>query len=204
MIDRTHTLPVARQCQLLQLARSTAYYQPRLVSDTTLALMRLINELHLQYPFAGARPSRRRTSRSIRGVGRRQVATLMRWMGITSIYRMPRTSRPDLPVSTAPTDHHAAESRLGSLYYVYSDAPRLRAFMRDPRRGKPSGVGLAAVQHVYHGLLCGCRAGGQHPVWLPGAFQHRSRLPVHGRGIHWIPERPRDSDQYGWDGAVAG
>jgi putative transposase len=55
MIDRTHALPVARQCQLLQLARSTVYYQPRPVSDTALALMRRIDELHLQDPFAGAR-----------------------------------------------------------------------------------------------------------------------------------------------------
>ena len=55
MIDRTHSLPVVRQCQLLQLARSTAYYQALPVSEMTLALMRRIDELHLQYPFAGAR-----------------------------------------------------------------------------------------------------------------------------------------------------
>ena len=55
MIDRTHALPVARQCQLLKLPRSTASYQPKPVSDTALTLMRRIDELHLQYPFAGAR-----------------------------------------------------------------------------------------------------------------------------------------------------
>lgn len=55
MIDRTHALPVARQCQVLSLARSTAYYQPKPVSATALTLMRRIDELHLQYPFAGAR-----------------------------------------------------------------------------------------------------------------------------------------------------
>jgi len=53
MIDRTHPLPVVRQCQLLKLARSTAYYQPTPLSETMLALMRRIDELHLQYPFAG-------------------------------------------------------------------------------------------------------------------------------------------------------
>lgn len=92
MIDRTHTLPVARQCQLLQLARSTASYQPRPVSDTALALMRRIDELHLQYPFAGARMLRDVLRREGYPVGRRQVATLMRRMGITAIYRRPRTS----------------------------------------------------------------------------------------------------------------
>ena len=53
MIDRTHKLSVVRQCQLLELSRSTAYYQPMPVSGAELALMRRIDELHLQYPFAG-------------------------------------------------------------------------------------------------------------------------------------------------------
>lgn len=51
MIDRTHPLSIGRQCQLLQLARSTAYYHPRPVPNTMLALMRRIDELHLQYPL---------------------------------------------------------------------------------------------------------------------------------------------------------
>ena len=93
MMDRRHPLSIGRQCQLLQLARSTAYYQPKPVSDTTLALMRRIDELHLQYPFAGARMLRDILRREGHGVGRRHVATLMRRMGITAIYRMPRTSQ---------------------------------------------------------------------------------------------------------------
>ncbi len=92
MIDRTHTLPVARQCQLLKLARSTAYYQPRPLSDPTLALMRRIDALHLQYPFAGARMRRDLLRQDGHAIGRRHVATLMRRMGITAVYRMPRTS----------------------------------------------------------------------------------------------------------------
>ena len=93
MIDRTHALPVARQCQLLQLPRSTVYYQPRPVSDTALALMRRIDELHLQYPFAGARMLRDWLRQEGHAIGRRQVVTLMRRMGITAIYRKPRTSQ---------------------------------------------------------------------------------------------------------------
>ena len=93
MIDRTHTLSVARQCQLLKLARSTAYYQPRPVSDTALALMRRIDELHLQYPFAGARMLRDLLRQEEHAVGRRQVATLMRRMGIEALYRKPSLSR---------------------------------------------------------------------------------------------------------------
>ena len=82
MIDRTHPLPVRRQCQLLKLARSTAYYQPTPVSETALALMRRIDELHLQYPFAGARMLRDLLRHEGRAIGRRHVATLMRRMGL--------------------------------------------------------------------------------------------------------------------------
>ena len=82
MIIRTHVLPVARQCQLLKLARSTAYYQPTPVSETTLVLMRRIDELHLHYPFAGARMLRDLLRQEGRAIGRRQVATLMRRMGM--------------------------------------------------------------------------------------------------------------------------
>ena len=93
MIDRTHPLPIGRQCQLLKLARSTAYYQPRPASSEALALMRRIDELHLQYPFAGARMLRDVLRREGHGVGRRHVATLMRRIGIMAVYRKPRTSQ---------------------------------------------------------------------------------------------------------------
>jgi len=55
MIDRMHTLPVTRQCQLLSLNRSTVYYQPKPASDEDLELMRRIDEMHLQRPFYGSR-----------------------------------------------------------------------------------------------------------------------------------------------------
>ena len=93
MMDQTHPLPIVRQCQLLRLARSTAYYRPKPVSETGLTLMRRIDELHLQYPFAGARMLRDLLRQKGHAIGRRQVATVMRRMGITAIYRKPRTSQ---------------------------------------------------------------------------------------------------------------
>ncbi len=93
MIDRTHPLPVVRQCQLLKLARSTAYYQPTPVSEPTRALMRRIDELYLQYPFAGDRMLRDLLRQEGRAIGWRQVATLMRRMGIEALYRKPSLSR---------------------------------------------------------------------------------------------------------------
>ena len=93
MIDRTHPLPVRWQCQLLKLARSTAYYHPTPISETTLALMRRIDALHLQYPFAGARMLRDLLRHEGHAIGRRRMATLMRRMGLEAVYRKPQLSR---------------------------------------------------------------------------------------------------------------
>ncbi len=54
-IDSTHDLPITGQCQLLSLSRSSAYYQHKGPSDEELSLMRHMDELHLKYPFYGAR-----------------------------------------------------------------------------------------------------------------------------------------------------
>jgi putative transposase len=93
MIDRTHELPVVRQCQILALSRSTAYYQPQPVSDADLTLMRRIDEFHLAYPFAGARMLRDLLRREGQTIGRKRVRTLMTRMGINAVYRKPRTSQ---------------------------------------------------------------------------------------------------------------
>jgi putative transposase len=93
MIDRSHELPVTRQCQVLKLARSTVYYQPRPVSPENLALMRRIDELHLEYPFAGSRMLRDMLRREGHAVGRGRVGRLMKRMGIEALYRRPNTSR---------------------------------------------------------------------------------------------------------------
>ena len=93
MIDRTHDLPVVRQCQILELARSTAYYVPTPTSPEDLALMRRIDEPHLEYPFAGARMLRDMLKREGQAVGRKRVSRLMKKMGIEALYRKPNLSR---------------------------------------------------------------------------------------------------------------
>lgn len=93
MIDRNCKLPITRQCKLLQIPRSAAYYTPVEVSEADLALMRLIDELHLQHPFAGSRMMRGLLKKDGHKVGRRHVRTLMRRMGIDALYRKPNTSR---------------------------------------------------------------------------------------------------------------
>ena len=94
MIDRGAQLPVKRQAQLLELSRSSVYYEPRPISARDLRLMRRLDELHLEWPFYGARKLADRLRREGHVVGRRHVTTLMRRMGIEAIYRRPRTSIP--------------------------------------------------------------------------------------------------------------
>jgi putative transposase len=94
MIDRQHRLPVGQQCRILELSRSSVYYVPQPLSEADHALMRQIDELHLQYPFAGSRMLRDFLQNNGVAVGRKHVATLMRRMGIEAIYRRPRTSTP--------------------------------------------------------------------------------------------------------------
>ena len=94
MIDATHKLPVKRQAELLDLSRSNVYYLPRPVSDADLVLMRRIDELHLNFPFAGARMLRDMLKLEGVEVGRKHVRTLMERMGIAAIYRKRNTSAP--------------------------------------------------------------------------------------------------------------
>ena len=94
MIDRTHELSVSRQARELGISRGSFYYLPRAVSPTDLALMRRIDELHLDYPFAGARMLRDLLAGEGIVVGWLHVSTLMRRMGIEAIYRKPNTSKP--------------------------------------------------------------------------------------------------------------
>ena len=94
MIDRGHDLPLVRQAELLRLSRSTLYYEPRPIPAADLAIMRRIDELHLEYPFAGSRMLRDLLRGEGIAIGRDLVATMMRRMRIEALYRRPNTSKP--------------------------------------------------------------------------------------------------------------
>jgi putative transposase len=96
MIDRSHRLSLSKQAAAAGISRGSVYYLPRPVSSADLALMRRVDELHLEYPFAGARMLRDLLTREGVGVGRKHVATLMRRMGIEALYRKPNLSRRNL------------------------------------------------------------------------------------------------------------
>ncbi|WP_099092664.1 IS3 family transposase [Acinetobacter larvae] len=96
MIDKTHKLSVRQQAQLVQINRSTLYYKPKEVSSTDLSLMRLIDEIHLDYPFMSSRMIRDMLQRQGHQIGRRKVRRLMGLMGIHALYPKPNTSKPNL------------------------------------------------------------------------------------------------------------
>ena len=94
MIDRAHALPITSQAKALTISRSSVYRLPRAVPAADLALMRRMDELHLDFPFAGSRMLRDLlTAEGVR-IGRCHVATLMKRMGIEALYRKPTTSKP--------------------------------------------------------------------------------------------------------------
>ena len=209
MMDRTHNLPVSHQCLLLGLARSSAYYTPREVSPEDLALMRRIDELHLEHPFAGTRMLPDLLRREGFQAGRRHIGTLMARMGIEALYRKPNTSRRqrgdeihpyllrDLAVDRAnqvwAADITYIPMRRGFLYlFAVIDWYSRRV------------LAWRLSNTLTTRLLSGRGAGSHPPARLPGDLQHRSGLPVHQRRIHGSAQGARHPDQHGRQGVLAG
>ena len=96
MIAPEHPLPTTRQCNLLELARSSVYYKKKPLGQYDLEMMRHIDQIHLAYPFYGSR----RVMHELHGlgydVGRGHVSKLIQLMEIRAIYRRPRTTIPDI------------------------------------------------------------------------------------------------------------
>jgi putative transposase len=95
MIDREHDLPITKQAEVLRISRGSVYYLPRPASAADLALMRRLDQLHLEFPFAGSRMLRGLVAAEGCKVGRRHVKTQMQRMGIEALYRRPRTTKPE-------------------------------------------------------------------------------------------------------------
>jgi putative transposase len=93
MIAREHALPIKRQAELVNISRGNVYYLARSASQADQQLMKRIDAIHLEYPFAGSRMLRDLLNREGFEVGRRHVTTLMQRMGIEALYRKPNTSK---------------------------------------------------------------------------------------------------------------
>ncbi len=208
MIDRGHDLPLGRQAELLGLSRSTLYYEPRPVPPAELAIMRRIDELHLDYPFAGSRMLRDLLRGEGVVIGRELVATLMRRMGIEAIYRKPNTSKAALGHKIYPyLLRGLAIERPNQVWAMdITYIPMARGFVYlaavvdwFSRRV----LCVAAVDHNGRRFLPRSRGGGARPIRAAGNFQYRSRLAVHQRGLHRAAAGERDR-RSAWMAAAPG
>ena len=95
MVDRQHpSLPLTRQCRLLDISRSGLYYQPVGILEEDLTVMKLIDRQYLATPFYGARKIAAWLKSQGQQVNRKRVRRLMQIMSLKAIYRRPRTSKP--------------------------------------------------------------------------------------------------------------
>ena len=203
MIERGHALPLTRQAEVLKLSRSSLYYRPRPVSAADLAVMRRIDELHLDYPFAGSGMLRDLLRGEGVAIGRQRVATMMKRMGIQALYRRPNTSKP------AP----------GHKIYPY--------LLRGVTVGRPNQV-WAISPPWSTGSAAGSWLGGSRSPWRSRSVSRRSRKrwqrmagrrsstptracpgegrgqPVHQRRLHRAATGEGNRDQHGRQGIVAG
>src|SRR5258706_419527 len=95
MSKREHDVAITNQAKVLRVSRGSVYYLPRAVPEADLAIMRRLDRLHLEFPFAGSRMLRGLLAAEGCKIGRRHVKTLMRRMGIEALYRRPRTTTPE-------------------------------------------------------------------------------------------------------------
>jgi|SRR5882724_5183180 len=128
MIDRTHPLSLTRQAHAAGISRGSVYYLSKPVSQSDLALMRRIDALHLEHPFAGARMLRDLLRQDGVHISRKHVATLMRRMGIQALYRKSNTSRRNAKHPIYPyLLRHLAVTRPNRVWAMDSSVPQQAA-----------------------------------------------------------------------------
>lgn len=207
MIDRQYKLSVVRQAKLLGLSRSIVYYLPRAVSDGDMALMRRIDELYLDYPFAG--------SRMLQGLfrgeglenGLRHVATLMKKKRVEAIYRRPNTSKPAHGHKIYPyLLRKLAVTRPNQVWAMdLTFVPMARGFVYlCAGLVQSEGSVLAAVDHDGGSLLHRSSRGSAGPSWQTRHMQYGPGIAVHLGGLHGGAEEGGNRHLNGWQGCLAG
>ena len=202
MIDRTHPLPITRQAEALGMARSTVYTLPRPISDRDLDLMKRIDRLHLEMPYAGSRMLRDLLAQDGIKIGRRHVATLMKRMGIEALYRKPQTTKKHPQHRVYPyllrglTINRPNQVFAMDITYI----PMARGF-----------VYLVAVLDWYSRKVLSWRVSITMDVhfclealeeaidvqWRARDREHRPGLSVYLAGVHRLAQRSRHPHQHG-------
>ena len=158
MINRKHDLPITKQAQVLRISRGPVDYLPRPMPEADLAIMRRLDRLHLEFPFAGSRMLQGLLVAEGSKIGRRHVKTLMQWMRIEALYRRPRTTKPEPGHKIYPyLLRGAAITRpnpgVGDGHHLHHDGARLRLSGRCARLVQPSRAVVAPIDHHGGGVL---------------------------------------------------
>ena len=157
MINREHDLPITKQAQVLRISRGSVYYLTRPMPEADLAIMRRLDRLHLEFPFAGSRMLQGLLVAEGCKIGRRHVKTLMQRMGIEALYRRPRTTKPEPGHKIYPyLLRGAAITRPNQVWAIditYPDGARLRLSGRCARLVQPSRAVVAPIDHDGGGVL---------------------------------------------------
>ena len=208
MIDRGHRLALSRQAELLGISRGSLYYDRCPVSVADLVVMRRIDEMHLDYPFAGSRMLRDLLRGEGIAIGRERVTTMMRRLGIEAIYRRPHTSKPVDGHKVFPyllrgmTIERPNQVWAMDITYI----PMARGF-----------VYLTAVLDWFSRRVLAWRVsiGMEVDFCLdaldealarhgrPEIFNTDPGQPVHQCRVHWPAAGKRDQDQHGWPRLMA-
>jgi putative transposase len=202
MIDRAHDLPITKQAAALTISRGSVYYLPRPVSTADLAFMRRIDELHLEFPFAGSRLLCDLLAAEGSKIGRRHVTTLMKRMGIEALYRRPRTTKPEPGHKVYPyLLRGAAITRpnqvWGDGYHLHPNGAWLRLPGRCAGLVQSAGSVVARVDHHGGSILRRDVGGGAGEARQAGDLQHRPGLAVHGRRVHRPADQERHRNRHG-------
>ncbi|NOZ69442.1 MAG: transposase [Deferribacteres bacterium] len=209
MIDREHELPLTRQREILELSRSSLYYKAVPVNPRGLEIMKVMEKIHLKYPFMGSRSIRDELRDRGYNIGRDHVRTLMRKMGIEAIYKRPRLSKPHPGHKIYPYLLRGLE--ISSANHIWAAdityLPMARGVVLscgDHGLGKPEGFILAAVQHTGCVFLYRGVGGSCYEIWSAGNIQQRSGETVHLRGLYRDSQCTWDKNQHGWPGPLDG
>ena len=182
MIDRDHALLLTRQAEPLELSRGSLYYAPVPISQADHALMREIDRLHTEHPFAGARMLRDLLLPRGYRVGRRHVGQLMELMGIEALYRKKRGTKrnPAYPVYPYLLRTSSSINRITSGALTSPTSRCAKASCTCSR----SSIGQR-VTCSRGGFPTACRrtsasTHSRRRSLHSGDLQHRSRFAVHG------------------------
>ena len=172
MIDRGHDLSITKQAEVLKISRGSIYYLPRPVSSADLAIMRHLDRLHLEFPFAGSRMLRGLLALQGCKIGRRHEDG-DRGALSSSAHHQARTRPQDPSVSAARHRDHASKPSLGYGHHLHPDGARLRLSRRRARLGDTSCFVLAVVDHDGSSLLRRDTGRCFGPSRQAGHLQHR-------------------------------